>query len=146
MDIIEQLVMHEGLRLQAYDDATGKPIRAGSKLQGHPTIGIGRNLARGISQMEAMILLKQDIFECRRDLTKTYPWFATLSDVRQRVLLDMAFNLGMKGLAGFKMTLRLIAEGKYEQAADHMTRSKWYGQVGKRAQRLCHMMKFDSDF
>ena len=147
MDIIEQLIMHEGLRLQAYDDATGHLIKAGSKLQGHPTIGVGRNLsARGISQMEAMILLKEDIFECTRDLRKTYPWFTDLSDVRQRVLIDMAFNLGMKGLGGFKMTLRLIEEGKYERAAEHMMKSKWAGQVGKRAQRLCHMMRFDRDF
>lgn len=146
MDILEQLILHEGLRLYAYDDATGKPIKAGSTLIGHPTIGVGRNLAgRGITQMEAMILLKEDIFECTKELKKTYPWFSSLSDVRQRVLIDMAFNLGMKGLGSFKMTLRLIEQGKYEEAAEQMLRSKWSAQVGKRAQRLSYMMQYNKE-
>lgn len=34
-----QIMAHEGLRLTVYDDATGKPIVAGSRVVGNPTIG-----------------------------------------------------------------------------------------------------------
>ena len=36
--VIEQLKRHEGLRLCVYDDATGREIKQGSRVQGHPTI------------------------------------------------------------------------------------------------------------
>jgi lysozyme len=38
------LIKHEDLRLFAYDDATGKPLKPGDTLKGHVSIGIGRNL------------------------------------------------------------------------------------------------------
>lgn len=34
-----QIKADEGLRLAVYDDATGKPIVAGSRVIGNPTIG-----------------------------------------------------------------------------------------------------------
>jgi len=54
MNLIDLLIHHEGIRLFVYDDATGKPITAGSICQGNPTIGIGRELSKtGISESEA---------------------------------------------------------------------------------------------
>ena len=47
-----------------YDDATGKPIRAGDTLIGHPTLGFGRNLSgKGIEDDEAEVMeaLERDI-------------------------------------------------------------------------------------
>ena len=43
--LIDKLVLHEGMRLKVYDDANGNEIRAGDTLVGHPTIGVGRNIA-----------------------------------------------------------------------------------------------------
>ena len=52
----------EGLRLKVYDDASGKPVTAGSVLAGHPSIGYGRNLAgQGISESEADAMLAGDL-------------------------------------------------------------------------------------
>lgn len=34
-----QIMADEGRRLQVYDDATGQPIVAGSRVVGNPTIG-----------------------------------------------------------------------------------------------------------
>ena len=50
---------NEGLRLQVYDDATGKPIQRGSMVVGNPTIGIGTLIAApgGITEAEATLLL-----------------------------------------------------------------------------------------
>ena len=54
--LIEKLILHEGMKLKVYDDANGKEIRAGDTLVGHPTIGVGRNVAGdglGITEEEA---------------------------------------------------------------------------------------------
>jgi SAM-dependent methyltransferase len=63
-----------------------------------------------------------------------------LDPVRRRVLQNMAFNLGVSGLLDFGNTLAKVRVGHYAEVAGNMLRSKWAGQVGKRAQRLASVM------
>lgn len=126
-----QLVKHEGLRLKPYRDTVGKL-----------TIGVGRNLDDvGISKDEAAMMLDADITKVDQALGNALPWWDALDDVRQRVLANMAFNLGVLGLLKFKRTLARVAAGDYSAAADEMLSSKWAAQVGARATELAAMMK-----
>lgn len=60
--LIPMLRAEEGLRLTVYDDATGKPIKPGTLVKGHPTIGIGRALdVNGITEAEAEYLKANDV-------------------------------------------------------------------------------------
>ena len=68
-------------------------------------------------------------------------WFPNLDQVRQDVLIDMAYNLGFFGLSTFKNTLAYIANGNYDKAADNMLKSKWATQVKGRAEELAEMMR-----
>jgi lysozyme len=129
--LIRELTRDEGLRLKPYRCSAGKL-----------TIGIGRNLDDvGISHGEAEILLRNDIARAEADLDRDLPWWKTLDEVRRRVLVNMAFNLGIRGLLGFKNTLELVRTGRYLDAAQHMLDSKWAKQVGPRAVRLATMMR-----
>lgn len=129
--LINQLMSDEGLRLKPYKDTVGKL-----------TIGVGRNLDDvGISQDEAMEMLANDIRRTYSAVTTALPWFLKLNDARQNVLLNMAFNLGIQGLLGFKHTLDLIQTGHYSDAAEAMLQSKWAKQVGQRAVRLSDQMR-----
>lgn len=124
------LIKHEGLKLKPYRCTAGKL-----------TIGVGRNLeAKGISQLEAEVMLMNDIKDCQRQL-EGWKFFRELDEVRKAVLIDMCFNLGFYGLQKFEHTLDLIEHGKYEEAAAAMLQSKWAKQVGSRAERLSRMMK-----
>ena len=127
-----QLVRHEGLRLKPYRCTAGKL-----------TIGIGRNLDdRGISQKEAYALLERDILDFEQQLLNAIPdVYNGLDEVRQSVLLNMCFNLGLKGLLEFKNTLAFIGAGDWERAANNMLASKWAKQVGMRAIELSEMMR-----
>ncbi len=127
-----QLVRHKGLRLKPYRCTAGKL-----------TIGIGRNLDdRGISQREAYVLLENDIQNCEKQLLDEIPEiYNALDEVRKSVLLNMCFNLGIKGLLEFKNTLAFIAAGDWERAANGMLASKWAKQVGKRAIELSELMR-----
>mgnify|MGYP001023309749 CR=1 FL=1 len=127
----KELIRDEGLRLKPYKDTVGKT-----------TIGIGRNLDDvGISKDEAYLMLDNDIQRTSDSLDKNLPWWKTLDEVRQRVILNMAYNLGINSLLGFKNTLAAIQAGRYNDAADGMLASKWATQVGARATRLADMMR-----
>ena len=133
--LVRQIELHEGLRLKPYRCTAGKL-----------TIGVGRNLEdRGITLSEARMLLANDLADVRNGLLNALPWVAQLDDVRQRVLVDMAFNLGLQGLLEFKRTLAAVQAGQYQQAATMMLQSRWAKQVGQRAERLSRMMVTGAD-
>ena len=139
--LIEQLRLHEGERRKAYRDTVGKL-----------TIGIGRNLDdKGLRRDEIEYLLANDIADSRADLDRYLPWWRGLDPVRQRVLIDMVFNMGAGspkggGLLSFVNTLSEIRRGEYAIAADMMLASKWAAQVGRRAVRLATMMRTGMDY
>jgi lysozyme len=136
MTIIELLVRHEGLRLKPYKDTVGKL-----------TIGVGRNLDDiGISKDEATTLLIHDIARVEQELNECLPWWTQLDPVRQAVLIDLGFNLGVKTgnppkLLTFKTTLGLIEQGDYAAAAARLKTTPWHTQVGNRAERLEQMLE-----
>lgn len=136
--LLSQLERHEGYRRGAYQDSLG-----------YWTIGIGRLIdgrkGGGITKDEALVLLRNDVERTAADLDMRLPWWRTLSIVRQRVLLDMCFNLGIHGLLGFKNTLQAIHEKRYTDAALGMLESKWADQVGVRSTRLAYMMRHDEE-
>lgn len=130
----QQLIVDEGLVLHAYQDSLG-----------FWTIGVGRLIdprkGGGISEAEALMLLDHDIDRVEAEVLERWPWMTQLDPARLNVVLNMAFNLGTAGLAKFKTTLVHIEAGRYEQAADAMSRSLWATQVGRRAQRLVEVMR-----
>jgi lysozyme len=132
LDLLEkELTRDEGKKAKPYKCTAGKT-----------TIGIGRNLDDvGLSEEEIRFLFKNDIARVCADLDKRLPWWKSLSEARQRVLANMAFNLGIEGLLGFKNTLAKMQAGDYVGAAGGMRASLWARQVGARAERLAQMME-----
>lgn len=132
-NLIEQLKRDEGFVSHAYQDHLG-----------YWTIGIGRLIDKrkggGISEDEAMMLLENDVHVRRAQLLDEIPWMNGLNEARQGVLLNMAFQLGVDGLLGFKQTLEFVRKGQYVAAAGAMLDSKWAKQTPERAQRLATQM------
>ena len=106
LDYLEkQLIRHEGMRTKPYTDTVGKL-----------TIGVGRNLTDiGLSEEEAMVLLKNDINKVSNDLTDHLGWWNNLDEPRRIVLMNMCFNLGITRLLGFRKFLLNLQEGEYEK-------------------------------
>lgn len=128
--LMAELTRDEGRRLKPYVDTVGKT-----------TIGVGRNLTDvGISDAECDTLLSNDIDRTVAWLDRNLPWWRQLDPVRQRVVVNMAFNM-QGGLLTFTNTLAAMKRGDYAAAADGMLASKWAGQVGARATRLAAMMR-----
>lgn len=106
------------------------------------TVGVGWNIEdKGLPESVIDSLLDIGIREAEDILDKLYPEWLDLSDDRQRVLLNMAFNLGQPRLAGFGKMWKAIRAGDFTEASKQMLDSKWAVQVGPRSQRLAAMMK-----
>ena len=148
---MEKLIAHEGLRLQVYEDSLGIA-----------TIGIGRNLEDrgitpeeiewmdipnmdtiyqyGISEADAMYLAQNDVQIVEEELLRSHPCVENLDAVRQLVLVDMAFNMGVPRLGKFKKMWAAIHKNNFEEAAKEMLDSRWANQVKSRSTKLAHAM------
>jgi lysozyme len=127
----DELTRDEGRRSRPYYD------------QGmRTTIGIGRNLSDvGLSDDEILYLLANDVARCEHDLDHNLPWWRTLDPVRQRVLLNMDFNLGWNSFGMFARFFSAVHQHRWDDAALEMLASRWHTQVGDRALRLEAMMR-----
>ena len=146
--LLDQLKRHEGFRKRVYLDTCTPPkptIGYGYNLEANPlhlsSLEISQAHTKGINQVEAERLLKLMITQCRHQLEVTLPFFSKLDTVRQDVLINMAFNLGLAGLLKFKKSLLLIEAGEYSQASVELLNSKWAKDVGNRALELSTQMK-----
>ena len=149
--LVEKLIQHEGLVLQVYQDSLGID-----------TIGIGRNLKdrgiskeeldymdipsmavvyeHGITEADARYLAQNDVQIVEEELLAAHPCVENLDAVRQLVLVDMAFNLGVPRLCKFKNMWNAIHDSNYEAAAKEMLDSRWATQVKGRAIKLANAM------
>jgi lysozyme len=137
--LIAELRRDEGVRYSVYKDT-----------KGIDTVGVGHNLQAKpmppgwscpLNDVQINSLLDDDLEDVFHDLDRALPWWTDLNDVRQRVIANMAFNLGITKLLGFRNTLVFMRQGKYDAAADGMLASAWATQVKGRAQRLADMMR-----
>ena len=150
-DLIEKLIVAEGLRLQVYKDTLGID-----------TIGIGRNLEdrgitkeeldwmdipnidvvyeMGITEADAVYLATNDVQIVEEELLRAHPCVDRLDSVRQLILIDMAFNMGVPRLCKFKKMWAAVEAEDFHTAAKEMLDSRWATQVKGRATKLANAM------
>ena len=150
-DLIKKLIAAEGLRLQVYKDTLGID-----------TIGIGRNLEDrgitkeeladldiptiehvyeyGITEADAVYLAENDVQIVEEELVRAHPCVDRLDSVRQLILIDMAFNMGVPRLCKFKKMWAAVECSDYPTAAKEMLDSRWAKQVKGRANKLANAM------
>ena len=129
----EDIKKDEALRLFPYRCSAGKL-----------TIGYGWNLDDNpIPEEIADLLFERSFKHAKADaVTFVGPMaWSQLSDKRQGVLINMAFNLGLNRLRGFKRFRHYVQQGDYDKAANEMIDSRWYTQVKSRAERLVKEMR-----
>ena len=118
-----------GGRHVVYDDGTGKPIGPGSTLVGHPTCCLGRAAdVNGFSDAEALYLFNNDVQAVEAELRKL-AWFRPLDPVRSGVIEQLAFNMGVPNLLGFRRMIAAIEDANWTGAAAELMQSKWATQV-----------------
>lgn len=131
--LIDDLKRDEGCVLRAYQDTVGVWTIG----YGHAYVQPGTTW----TQAQADDALRRDVQRTVEALDRNLSWWRTLNDVRQDALVNMAFNLGIKGLLGFRNTLADIRAGDFEKAASNMLQSRWARQIGRRANRISELIR-----
>jgi lysozyme len=148
---IENMIeRHEGRRYKVYKDNMEIP-----------TIGVGFNLRRNgankalrsvgadlqqilkgvpLTDNQIDILFAQDIQTATQDAIQFLPNLKDYPGDIQNIVIDMAFNLGGKGLSKFVNFKKALIDKDYTGAARQMVNSKWYSQVGNRSKELVDLM------
>ena len=147
---LDKLIAHEGMVLTVYQDTLGID-----------TIGIGRNLKdrgiskeeldymdipsmdavyeHGISEADARYLAMNDMKIVEDELTRVHPCVNDLDAVRQLILMDMAFNMGVPRLCKFKRMWAAIHR-QVRHRVDRDVRFEMGGAGRKRATKLSDAM------
>ena len=134
MNSYEQLKRDEGEVLHAYQDHLS-----------YWTIGIGilidKRKGGGLRPEESEFIFNNRLRILNEQLDRRIPWIGKLDPVRRGVLVNMAFQMGIDGLLGFRNTLAMVERGDYAGAARGMLNSLWAKQTPARANRLSVQMR-----
>jgi len=139
--IKEDLVKHEGYVTEIYLCS-----------EGYPTFGIGHMVTEDdmehtwpvgtpVTDERILQVFHDDCTAACTDASALVLNFSSHPENVQRVLVNMAFNLGRSRLGKFKNLITAVNEGNYSKAANEMVDSKWYRQVKRRGEELVEIMR-----
>lgn len=109
--------------------------------EGYPTIGYGHRCDANhpeITREEAEKILAADIKEAMKGADKLIG--ANAPKAAKEIVVAMVFQMGYKGVSGFKKTLAFIKAGDYKSASKEMLNSRWAKQTPARAKFMSDMM------
>lgn len=126
-----QLIADEDNIPHAYQDS-----------EGYWTIGVGHLVderkGAGLDPDVIEHQLENDIDKVEMQVLHAFPWYQDLNDVRQEIILNMVFNLGLAGFKGFRKMINAVARHDFKAAQREMIDSKWYLQIKTRGPRLAN--------
>ncbi len=124
----DRIKRHEGLRFTPYEDSVGVS-----------TVGYGRNLRDvPFSQDEVDLMFDNDL---RRALgaAESLVAYEQLNVVRRGVLIEMCFQMGLRGVSRFRWFLAAAQREEWQTAYNEMLNSKWARQTPERANELANI-------
>lgn len=150
MNYKDLLRKDEGKRNFAYFDTNG-----------NLTIGIGHFLGKsgfttgqiqqfnipdnwreiGINDDQVEQIFENDLDRCITQLNYLCPWFELLDEVRQAVIINMCFNLGIIKFLKFSKTISFIKDNDFVSASKEMLDSDWARKGYRRAGYLSKMFE-----
>lgn len=144
MSLLENIKTHEGFSARIYKDSVGKPtvgygflVAALSpdelKLNGGKVEPMSKEVAEKILNLKVS-KLKKRVFQC-------LPWLESKPQNVQDTLIEMAYQLGLAGLMGFRHTLGCIEAGDYAQATKNLKASLLYRQTPRRVEGYIRGLK-----
>lgn len=135
--ILDHFKFEEGYQLTAYTDS-----------QDNYTIGIGHLLGpnakyRGTTWTDRQVMqtFQNDLNVADTGIRQLFPEFDRFSEGLQLGLLDMTFQMGESHVAGFRMMIQAIHDGKFQEAADDALQSAWARETPHRAHRTTELIR-----
>ena len=140
MKLIDQIKRDEGSVIK-----NGKHIPYQDS-EGYWTIGYGilidPKAGGGLDEDEALMLLKNRIKKTEKELQENFPQAIGMMNLaRYNAFVNLAYNIGLTKLMGFKKMLAALIVGDYDEASRQALDSKWAKQVKGRADRIAEAFR-----
>lgn len=137
MSLLENIKAHEGFRDHIYKDSVGKPTVGYGFLVAALSpdeLKLNGGKAEPMSKEVAEKILNLKVARLRKRVPECLPWLASKPQSVQDTLIEMAYQLDIAKLLGFKYTLKCIEVGDYAQAARNLRASLLYRQTPNRVE------------
>ena len=137
----EQLKIDEGCVYEIYLDHLGYPTFGIGHLVIESDPENGQAVGTPVSDDRVDAAFDADVKVVLSECKVLYPDFDDLPEEAQQIIANMMFNLGRPRLSKFVGMKRGVDTKDWNTAADEMVDSRWYRQVGARAERLVNRMR-----
>ena len=134
-DLLENIKKHEGFVEHVYDDSLGIP-----------TIGYGfaiKDLILDEDIAEEILIRKLE--RLKRSAYNRFKWLEDSPIEIQEVVIEMCYQLGVRGVSKFKKTISFLKNGDWVKASEEMLDSLWAKQTPNRAKNLSNIVKEQSE-
>ena len=129
-DIVEDIKKHEGFEPKVYQCT-----------EGYDTIGYGFTIKDlEIDKDVADLILMKKLHTLLQRITIAFPWFENIDNIAKSVVVNMCYQLGLRGFSQFKKTIYYLETEQYEEASMEMLDSLWAKQTPNRANELSELM------
>jgi lysozyme len=136
--VMEQLKIDEGVVHEVYLDHLGLPTVGIGHLILESDPEHGAEVGTPVSNARCEELFQKDLDTAISECVALYGpdvWEGFPEEV-QEILVNMLFNMGRPRLSQFKKMNAALEMGDWETASIEGRDSRWYNQVGNRANRL----------
>ena len=130
-NILDDIKKHEGFEPKVYKCT-----------EGYDTIGYGFAIKDLIIDKDvADLILMKKLHKMLERITVAFPWFANIDNEAKAVVVNMCYQLGIRGFSKFKKTIYLLETEQYEEASVEMLDSLWAKQTPNRAKELSEKLR-----
>lgn len=130
----DMIIFDEGFRDTIYRDT-----------EGFLTIGIGFCLDRiRMPENVARFWLEEILADTLEHLESTddiFPIFEKLDTYRKMAIINMCYQMGVRGVHGFRNMWAALKKEDYDEAYREGKESSWYRQTPERAERVLQVLK-----
>jgi lysozyme len=141
--VYEQLKIDEGVVYEIYLDHLGYPTLGVGHLILENDLEHGQEVGTEVSEQRVRNLFGVDLNTAIKECEVLYDdCWQVLPEAVQEILVNMMFNMGRPRLSKFKKMNAAIREGDWKTASVEGRDSRWYHQVGNRANRLMSRLEF----
>ena len=137
MSLLENIKAHEGFSARIYKDSLGKATIGYGFLVSALSpdeLKLNGGKIEPMSKEVAEKILNFKVARLRKRVPECLPWLSNKPQSIQDTILEMAYQLGLAGLMGFRHTLGCIEAGDYAQAAKNLRASLLYRQTPRRVE------------
>ena len=129
--LIDSIKTHEGFRSRVYKDSVGID-----------TIGYGFTIENlELNEANSSLILGEKLWNLYFKVDKKFGWFRGMPDLIQNVIMEMCYQLGIRGFSKFRRTIKYFKARQWENASVEMLDSKWFRKDSpNRAQELSRIV------